>query len=237
MAIALNVILGRDFGTSHLQTFAPFLELCLAQTNSQGAYLYRLERDTLQLAESSGRAASAMERFEAALSTQAAQWHRENLDAVFLDRSAWSDWRLERFPEFLHNRFEAAAAVPLAEHGRVIGLLHVCRVAAAPYQARERAFLRSLGLPLGSLAAHAEARVRLESEVETLSRKLAERKLLDRAKGILQARFQWTEEEAYLFLRRSSRQRRTAMRLIAQEVIAQEVIAQEALDEPLRAAQ
>ena len=230
MATTLNVIFGRDFGAS--LAFGPFLELCLAQTNSQGAYLYRLEGDTLRLAESSGRAASAMERFEAALPTGAAKWHGENLDAVFLDRSAWSDWRLERFPEFLHNRFEAAAAVPLVESGRVMGLLHVCRAAAAAYQSREVAFLRSLGLPLGSLMAHAEARVRLESEVETLSRKLAERKLLDRAKGILQARFQWTEEEAYLFLRRSSRQRRTAMRLIAQEVIAQAV-----LDEQLRAAQ
>jgi AmiR/NasT family two-component response regulator len=48
---------------------------------------------------------------------------------------------------------------------------------------------------------------------------LADRKLLDRAKGLLQASFQWTEEEAYLHLRRTSRQRRTPMRDIAREVI------------------
>ena len=227
MAATLNVIYGRNFNAFHPQTFAPFLELCLAQTNSQGAYLYRLDGDALQLQEWSGRAASDMDRFEAALSLEAARWHRENLDAAFLDRAAWSEGRLERFPEFLHNRFEAAASIPLVELGRVIGLLHVCRVAAAGFQVREAAFLRSLGLPVGSLMAHSAVRVKLESEVQTLSRKLADRKLLDRAKGILQARFQWTEEEAYLFLRRSSRQRRTAMREIAQEVV----------NEQLRAAQ
>ncbi|HEY1493549.1 MAG TPA: ANTAR domain-containing protein [Candidatus Solibacter sp.] len=232
MATTLNVVYGHHFATRNPHTFVPFLELCLAQTNSQGAYLYRLEGDELRLEEWSGIAASDMDRFEAVLPPEAARWHRENLDAAFLDRAAWSDSRLERFPEFLHNRFEAAASIPLVEAGRVIGLLHVCRVAAAGYQAREAAFLRSLGLPVGSLVSHSAARVKLQSEVETLSRKLADRKLLDRAKGILQARFQWTEEEAYLFLRRSSRQRRTAMRLIAQEVISQEVG-----NEQLRAAQ
>ena len=67
--------------------------------------------------------------------------------------------------------------------------------------------------------AHTTARARLEVEVQELSRKLSDRKLLDRAKGLLQANFQWTEEQAYLHLRRSSRQRRIPMRDIAQEVI------------------
>jgi signal transduction protein with GAF and PtsI domain len=168
-----------------------------------------------------------MERFEANLPHETALWHRENLETAFSSGEAWSDPRLERFPEFLRNRFETAASIPLVESGSAIGLLHVCRAAAGGYQPREAAFLRSLGLPLGSLLSHSAARVKLEGEVEALSRKLADRKLLDRAKGILQAAFQWTEEEAYLFLRRSSRQRRTPMREIALEVV----------NESLRAAQ
>ena len=63
--------------------------------------------------------------------------------------------------------------------------------------------------------------MKLETEVEALSRKLADRKLLDRAKGLLQASHQWTEEEAYLHLRRTSRQRRTPMRDVAREIIDQ----------------
>ena len=60
---------------------------------------------------------------------------------------------------------------------------------------------------------------RAVSDIERLSRKLADRKLFDRAKGLLQAGNQWTEEQAYLHLRRTSQQRRTPMRDIAREII------------------
>jgi len=198
------------------QSLAPLLELSLRQTNSQGAYLYRLDRarDVLELVVWRGRAVSAMDRFEVQLRPEEARWHRENLAGACIGQAAWADPRLERFPEFLGTRFEAAASIPLAEGGEVLGRLHVCRVGAVEYQPREAAFLRSLGLPLGSLLAQAAA-------LEALTQKLADRKVLDRAKGILQANFAWTEEEAYLFLRRTSRQRRTPMRDIAQELIAE----------------
>ena len=218
---SLNVVY-RPHPAVHLRTsIHPLLELSLAQTNSQGAYLYRLDRDPdgLELVGWSGRAASDIESFDVELRRQAAVWHRETLTAVLLDRDAWSDWRFERFPEFLGNRFQAVASVPLVDGGEVVGIVNICRLAAAPYQPREAAFLRSLSLPLGALLAHSTARVKLESEVELLSRKLADRKLLDRAKGLLQASYQWTEEEAYLHLRRTSRQRRTPMRDVAQEII------------------
>jgi AmiR/NasT family two-component response regulator len=54
-----------------------------------------------------------------------------------------------------------------------------------------------------------------------LAQRLADRKLYDRAKGLLQAIHAWTEEEAYQHLRRTSRRRRIAMREIALEVIEQ----------------
>jgi GAF domain-containing protein len=218
---SLNVVY-RPHPAAHQNTsIHPLLELSLAQTNSQGAYLYRLDRDPdgLELAAWSGRAVSDIESFDVELRPQAAGWHRENLTAVILDRDAWSDWRFERFPEFLRNRFQATASVPLLDGGEVVGIVNICRVAASAWQPGEAAFLRSLSLPLGALLAHSTARVKLESEVEELSRKLADRKLLDRAKGLLQASYQWTEEQAYLHIRLVSRQRRTPMRDIAQEII------------------
>jgi len=199
----------------------PLLELSLAQTNSEGAYLYRLDRDphSLDLISWSGRQVSDIGSFDVELRPQAGAWHRENLTAVVLDRNAWSDWRFERFPEFLHNRFQAAASVPLLDRGAVVGIVNICRLTPGAYQPRESAFLRSLSLPLGTLLSHATARLKLESEVEDLSRKLADRKLFDRAKGLLHVSYQWTQEEAYLHLRRTSRQRRQPMREIAREII------------------
>jgi AmiR/NasT family two-component response regulator len=59
----------------------------------------------------------------------------------------------------------------------------------------------------------------LRREIEKLTQKLAARKIVERAKGILQAEFGWTEEEAYFHVRRLSRQSRISMREIAVNVI------------------
>jgi signal transduction protein with GAF and PtsI domain len=218
---SLNVIYRPQLAPERNPALHPLLELSLVQTNSQGAYVYALDRagHDLQLVAATGRPASDIETFDVQLRPASAQWHRENQTAVVLARDAWSDWRFEGFPEFLRNRFPAAASIQLIEAGEVVGVANVCRVLPAAYNNGEVAFLRSLSLPLGALISHSAARQKLESEVEELSRKLADRKLLERAKGLLQARHQWTEEEAYLHLRRLSRQRRTPMRLIAREVI------------------
>lgn len=218
---SLNVVYRPQPAAHQNTSIHPLLELSLAQTNSQGVYLYRLDRDPdgLKLIAWSGRAVSDIESFDVELRPQAAGWHRDNLTAVMLDRDAWRDWRFERFPEFLRNRFQAAASIPLLDGGAVVGITNICRLAPAAYQPREAAFLRSLSLPLGALLAHSTVRAKLESELEDLSRKLADRKLLDRAKGLLQAGNQWTEEQAYLHIRRTSRQRRAPMRDIAQEII------------------
>jgi AmiR/NasT family two-component response regulator len=42
---------------------------------------------------------------------------------------------------------------------------------------------------------------------------------VERAKGLLQVHYEWTEEDAYYHLRRTSRQQRTPMAVIAQMVI------------------
>ncbi len=218
---SLNVVYRPNSGPHNRTSILSLLELSLSETNSRGAYLYRLDREPggLELVAWSGLPASDIESFDVELRPDAALWHRENLTDTFLDRDAWRDWRFERFPEFLRNRFQAAASVPLLDRGELVGIANLGRLAPVAYQPREGAFLRSLSLPLGALLADSTARMKLESEVEALSRKLADRKLLDRAKGLLQASFQWTEEEAYLHLRRTSRQRRTPMRDIAREVI------------------
>ena len=89
-----------------------------------------------------------------------------------------------------------------------------------PTSRAKRHFLRSLSLPLGALLAHSTARVKLESEVEALSRKLADRKLLDRAKGSAPGQLSMDRGRGLpVHLRRTSRQRRTPMRDIAREVI------------------
>jgi two-component system, response regulator PdtaR len=59
----------------------------------------------------------------------------------------------------------------------------------------------------------------LESEVSNLKERLEVRKLLDRAKGLLQAEQGMTEADAFRWIQKSSMDRRMTMRAVAEEVL------------------
>ncbi len=68
----------------------------------------------------------------------------------------------------------------------------------------------------------AEQNARLLEETLEMKRQLETRKLVERAKGILQSRYKLTEEEAYLRLRNESRRLRRPMRDLAEAIILAE---------------
>ncbi|MEE6163519.1 MULTISPECIES: ANTAR domain-containing response regulator [unclassified Mycolicibacterium] len=69
----------------------------------------------------------------------------------------------------------------------------------------------------------------LESEVANLSDRLETRKLVERAKGLLQSKHQMSEPEAFKWIQRAAMDRRTTMKRVAEVVL-------ESLDQPTEAA-
>ncbi|GAA3211758.1 ANTAR domain-containing response regulator [Actinocorallia longicatena] len=59
----------------------------------------------------------------------------------------------------------------------------------------------------------------LESEVTSLKERLETRKIVDRAKGHLQAAHGWTEPEAFRWIQKTSMDRRLTMRKVAEAVL------------------
>ncbi len=196
------------------QTIVPLLEVALAQTNGTGAYLYGFE---------AGEPFARLTAWAGLPPTEAA-WRELKISAsllrrptaVVLHERAYQDWRFQNLPEFRRHRFRGVVSIPLQDGDEAIGVANFCRSITAPLPPRELSFLLSLSLPLGALLNGEVVRERLERTTQLL----ADRKLLARAKGLLQANLGWTEEEAYLHLRRLSRQTGTPLREIAREVIA-----------------
>ncbi len=62
----------------------------------------------------------------------------------------------------------------------------------------------------------------LQAEVGDLRERLEMRKLLDRAKGVLQASRSMTEPEAFRWIQKTSMDRRMTMRALAQEILAEQ---------------
>jgi len=59
----------------------------------------------------------------------------------------------------------------------------------------------------------------LNNENATLRQSLANRKIIERAKGVLMKRYRWTEAEAFRRLQRGAMNRRTTMVELAQDVL------------------
>jgi transcriptional regulator with GAF, ATPase, and Fis domain len=202
----------------------PLLQAGLEQSHADGICFYRLDRNDalLELVSLRGLPASSIQPFHVQPGERTRDWLLSLSQATHVETSAWRDWRLERLPEFVQNRFETAVAIPLATEGTLAGILTAVRLARDGFALQELSSLLSLQASLESLlavAASREENARLKSELQRLTDRLAGRKHIERAKGIIQTRHGWTEEEAYLHLRRLSRKTRKPMGEIARSVI------------------
>ena len=121
-----------------------------------------------------------------------------------------------RYPELVRKSgLVSALAAPLLSTGKAIGAIVIYTQESRVFTDDEVGFLTVVA----GQAAIAIQNARLMSETLDMKRTLEARKVIERAKGILQFRHGLTEEEAYLRLRNESRRLRRSMRDLAEAVI------------------
>ena len=124
--------------------------------------------------------------------------------------------KLYRYPELARKSgLSSLLAAPLISQGRVIGSINIYTSDERVFGDVEVGFVKVVA----GQAAIAIQNARLMEETLEMKRTLESRKLIDRAKGILQYKHNFTEEEAYLRLRSQSRRLRRSMRDLAEAVI------------------
>jgi uroporphyrinogen-III synthase len=121
-----------------------------------------------------------------------------------------------RYPELARKSGLASLlSAPLLARDKVIGTINIYTREARTFSEDEIGFVKAVA----GQAAIAIENARLMSETLEMKRTLETRKLVERAKGILQHKHHLTEEEAYLRLRNESRRLRRPMRDLAEAVI------------------
>jgi uroporphyrinogen-III synthase len=145
-------------------------------------------------------------------------WVAEHRSAVVLPSNASSDPRFKRFSHLIEDTYEAFLSVPLVTGGQVIGVINVHHRKPRTHVAEEISLLTFIGEQMGN----AVARAKLYEENLRLQEELRTRKMVERAKGILQRNHGLSEEEAYLRLRGESRRMRRPMRELAEAIILAE---------------
>jgi uroporphyrinogen-III synthase len=161
-------------------------------------------------------------------------WVAEHKSVVALAEDAASDSRFKRFQALIEDTYEAFLSVPLITGGEVSGVINVHHRERHEHTAEEISLATFIGEQMGGAIAKAmlaEQNLRLYEEKEEMKRQLETRKLVERAKGILQHRHQITEEEAYLRLRNESRRLRRPMKDLAEAIILAEDLSRKSAPE------
>jgi uroporphyrinogen-III synthase len=152
-------------------------------------------------------------------------WVAEHHSVVALPEKASADRRFKRFQALVEDTYQAFLSVPLLSGGDVIGVINVHHRNPHHHTSDEISLLTFIGEQMGGAIAKsvlAEENARLQEETAEMRRQLETRKIVERAKGILQHRHSLTEEEAYLRLRNESRRLRRPMRELAEAIILSE---------------
>jgi uroporphyrinogen-III synthase len=125
----------------------------------------------------------------------------------------------------VEDTYQAFLSVPLVSGGDIIGVINVHHRDPHRHDAEEIGLVTFIGEQMGGAIARgllADQNQRLMLEALEMKRRLEERKLVERAKGILQYKYKLTEEEAYLRLRNESRRLRRPMKDLAEAIILAE---------------
>jgi len=155
-------------------------------------------------------------------------WVAEHRAVVSLPSNASRDSRFKQFHMLVEDTCEALLSVPLVSGGEVIGVLNAHHKASHEHTPEEIALVSFIGEQMGGAIARTrleDQNARLQEETLLIRRQLETRKLVERAKGILQRTLRLTEEQAYLRMRNDSRRQRRPMRELAEEIIRQETAA------------
>jgi uroporphyrinogen-III synthase len=149
-------------------------------------------------------------------------WVVANKSVVALASNAGADSRFKRFRELVEDTYEAFLSVPLLSRGEVIGVVNAHHREPHEHTREETATLVFIGEQLGVAISRSlleEDKARLLEETLQMKSELETRKLVERAKGILQQKNAISEEEAYLRLRNQSRRLRRPMKDLAEAII------------------
>jgi len=196
------------------------LDFAVELVKCDSCFIYVLSGEDLVLRASKNPHQELLDRLKLRIGQGITGWVAEHREPVAVFKEAYKDPRFQRFNELPEDRYEAFLSVPLFSRGKLVGVLNLQHRDPHVYTEREIGLLATVG----SLAGAEIELARLETQNSELSQQLETRKIVERAKGILQRDLGLTEEQAYLSIQRQSRQKRKTMKEIAEAIILSEEV-------------
>ena len=217
----LHVDLLHDIGSRRTSTdpfhevLARLVDFASTLVKCDSCFIYVLEDEELVLRASKNPHSDVVNLLKLHIGQGITGWVAQHREPVSVSHDAAADPRFRFFNELPEDRYEAFLSVPLLSRGQIVGVINLQHRRPHVHTRRQIRLIATAGFLV-----RAEIELaRLEQANSHLSEQLLTRKLVERAKGILQRDLGLSEEQAYLALQRESRQKRRSMKEIAEVII------------------
>ena len=205
----------RDIADPFHDVLARLIDFASALVKCDSCLIYVLEGKELVLRASKTPHPEVVDRLKLRVGQGITGWVAEHREPVSVTQNAAQDPRFRLFNELPEDSYEAFLSVPLLSRGRVVGVINLQHRRPHVHTRRQIRLIATAGFLVGAEIELAH----LEEANSNLFEKLQSRKLVERAKGIVQRDLGLSEEQAYLALQRQSRQKRRPMKEIAEAII------------------
>jgi signal transduction protein with GAF and PtsI domain len=196
------------------------LDFAVEVVKCDSCFIYVLEDNDLVMRASKNPHQDLLDRLKLRVGQGITGWVAEHREPVAVFREAYTDPRFQYFNELPEDKYDAFLSVPLLSRGRLVGVMNLQHREPHVYSSRDIRLLATIGFLAGAEIEMA----RLEEQNSELSQQLETRKVVERAKGILQRELGLTEEQAYLSIQRQSRQKRKTMKELAEAIVLSEEV-------------
>jgi signal transduction protein with GAF and PtsI domain len=197
------------------EVLSQVVECAVSLVKCDSCFVFVLDGQHLILRASKNPHADQIDKLKLRVGQGITGWVAANRAVVAISENASQDPRFQFFNELPEDRYQAFLSVPLLCRGGLVGVINLQHNHPHVYKQRDIRLITTIGFLVGAEIEMA----RLETKNSQLSEQLETRKLVERAKGILQRDVGFDEEHAYLALQQQSRQTRKSMKQIAEALI------------------
>ena len=142
-------------------------------------------------------------------------WAAEHKITVVLEKQAYLDPRFKFFKELPEDKYESFMSVPIIDQSGTVGVINLQNKKTFKFSKLQIETIESLVKIISS----AFVKIALDRKVSLLSDKLEERKIIEKAKGILMKEKNMSEDESYSYIRKEAMEKRKTMKEIADAIL------------------
>lgn len=142
-------------------------------------------------------------------------WVAEHQQTVAIEEKAYEDPRFKFFKQLPEDKYESFLSVPIINEEGVVGVINFQNKSPQKFVTEQIHTIESLV----KIIASAFVNTLLSRKVNKLETQLEERKIVEKAKGVLMKARNMSEDEAFRLIRSEAMNKRKSMKEIAEAIL------------------